>query len=118
MIKLFQRLKYLSKEQTKAIKDQDVELLQDLIHQKQDLIDEISAFQNESEQVQLSESDKKKIKATISEQLKIDKNNEGDLAGLMVELKSNLTEVVKGKAAAKSYYPDVTSGPRFFDTAG
>lgn len=118
MVHLYQKLKNLSQEQTKAIQEQDVELLQEIIKQKQDLIAKISHLDSGSEKAQLSDSDKEKIKATILEQINIDKKNEKDLIHLMAELKNNLTEIGKGKAAAKSYSPDVTSGPRFFDTAG
>lgn len=118
MVHLYQKLKNLSKEQTKAIQEQNVELLLEIIKQKQDLITKISSLDNSSGKAQLSENDKENIKATILEQIKIDQKNEKDMSRLMAGLKNNLTEIVKCKVAAKSYSPEVTSGPRFFDAAG
>lgn len=118
MIDLFEKLQELTYNQTKAIEAQDTDLLTLINKDKQKLIDKINSLPQGRRYAGLTQPQIKKITALIEEQLSLHETNEKKLRSLIGKLKNELSEVSKGKAAAKGYSGQDVSGPRFFDAAG
>lgn len=118
MVDLFKRLKNLSKDQTQAIKTENLEFLAEIIQQKQNIIEKINKFKGRRGYDQLMDSENKEIAAIIEEQLALDKENQNSLSTLIAQLRNKQAKVTKGKAAAKSYSQKNSADPRFFDIAG
>lgn len=101
----------LTKEQSIAIKDEEIEVLDSLIDNKNNLISKInlldSEFKNALEDNHIEENILRDIKTQINETLKeikeIDDENSRNLASAINDMKLNLKEVRCGQRAMKNY---------------
>lgn len=117
MVELFRQLKDLSIEQSKAIENNKAEELAGLVAEKQKIIDQIEGLKYRTD-ISLSSEDREKITSILSEQAKIEKDNERKLKLLIAKLGKNVAGIAKGKSAAKSYSGQkIPAVSRFLDIA-
>lgn len=118
MVKLFEQLRDLSLKQSQAIEGNKTEELAGLVRKKQGIIDKIEETRRQIKGRAIPPEIRQKIAYIISEQERIEKENEKKLQLLINKLGKDVAGIAKGRLAAKSYLThgnSVTS--RFFDIA-